>query len=181
MFNIGDTVWMAQTRSVEKYVTCNDCFGKRFLTVILGDGEEVTVPCEGCTNGYNGPRGVNIYFEQEPKVLSGKIKGIEVSTEGVEYKIAEGDSEYSSWCLKEENTFASQAEAEIRAVALAEQISREARDRVKNKERNYKSWAWHVTYYRGIIKKARVEIARAEFNLAYAQKVAKEEKNVTVV
>lgn len=57
-YKIGDEVWFAEWRNGEDYITCPDCFGKKFLTVILGDGSQVTIDCAGCALGYEPPRGI---------------------------------------------------------------------------------------------------------------------------
>jgi len=48
-YNIGDKVWRATSGTEEKKVLCPECFGKTFLTVILGDNSQVKIWCVSCT------------------------------------------------------------------------------------------------------------------------------------
>ena len=44
---------------------------------------------------------------------------------------------------------------------------------VKGKKDQHRSWAWHVTYYRGLIRRAKEDIERSEAQLVWAQSKAK--------
>ena len=42
-----------------KTVPCNVCFGKLRVVVILGNGTKVSVSCEACNRGFEGPSGTH--------------------------------------------------------------------------------------------------------------------------
>lgn len=48
------------------------------------------------------------------------------------------------------------------------------RKRLKYKEKQHRTWAWNVSYWRGVIRLAKEEIIRAEARLAVAPKNPKE-------
>lgn len=57
-FEFGQIVYVATVWAYKPTrVLCPVCFGKRFVTVILGDGEQQPVECEFCNVGYQGPSG----------------------------------------------------------------------------------------------------------------------------
>lgn len=174
MFNLGDTVWLAQTESKEEHIVCDTCFGKMYITAILGDGSEVTIPCEGCKRGYWGPTGSETYWKQEAKVFSGPVSGIEITPEGVEYKIP--TEEGGNWVMKDTEIFSTEEEAQERAKVLSEEITQKAKDSLKNKVKDTKSWAWHVSYFKGIIKRSQEELERAQEQLNFAKTRVKEKK-----
>jgi hypothetical protein len=174
MFNLGDTVWLAQTESIEEHVVCDTCFGKMYITAILGDGSEVTIPCEGCKRGYWGPTGTEIYWKQEAKVFSGPVVGIEITPGGVEYRIPAGNG--GNWVMKDSEVFSTEEGAQERAKVLAEETTQTAKDSLKRKTKDTKSWAWHVSYYKRIIKRSQEELERAKEQLNYAKTKVKEEK-----
>lgn len=65
-FNTGDTYYLPRTTGQQITVECPTCAGKKTVELILGSGEVVTVPCEGCGLGYEGPRGVVSDYTYEP-------------------------------------------------------------------------------------------------------------------
>jgi len=56
-FVIGQQMWMAIGESENVSRPCQICNGDRAVTIILGTGEEVSVICDGCGLGFEGPRG----------------------------------------------------------------------------------------------------------------------------
>jgi hypothetical protein len=57
MFELRQAIWWASCDSIEVTENCPDCFGKKYLTVILGDDSEVKIDCRTCALGYEPPRG----------------------------------------------------------------------------------------------------------------------------
>ena len=166
-FNIGDTVWFAQRKAVKKKTTCPDCFGKKYLTVILGDDSKVTIDCAGCTSGFAPPRGDIDYSQQEVDVKQVKITRMDISAEKIKYYFDDG--------FYSKDVFATREEAEIRAKELAEEYNKQELERIHCKKKNYRTWAWHVHYYRDIISRAKKEIERTEAKLDVAKVKAKKQ------
>lgn len=156
-YKIGDEVWYAALEHGSKRSPCPDCSGKRYLRVILGDDSEVTINCQGCAQGYNLPTG----FVEIPELTAHsrcvKIQGFEtVLQEGQEVTIYHFEGCYRA---DEKKLFLVKEEAEAKARQLGQEETRREVERLSHKFKNYRSWAWHVHYYRS-------EIERAEKNIA---------------
>ena len=57
-YRIGDKVWTVERNHTGRWVQCPECFGTKFVTVILGDDSKLTVDCTTCGCGFNNPTGV---------------------------------------------------------------------------------------------------------------------------
>jgi hypothetical protein len=175
-FNIGSTVWWASTESVQKFIQCSDCFGKKYLKVELADEPPtvLTIPCEGCKRGYREPAGVIETYEAVVNVKEATVTGVDVSGEEVEYRSS--ISSTASYLLNESDLFESRAEAEARAEVLAAERTEAEAARHRDKAKPTHSWAWHVTYHRGHLKRAQRDVEYHTSQLEYAKSLAKEPK-----
>ncbi len=175
-YNIGDQVWVARTTTEDDYVTCPDCLGKKFLTVIMGDDSQVTISCRACERGYEGSLGHIHTWKHTAVVECVTINGLEIArnsnmVEQIEYKVGTSSC-YQTY--KENEVFDTKEAASILAADLATERTIQEVKQVKHKTKDHKSWAWHVTYFRGIIRRAEKEIERATTQLNYAKTKAKE-------
>jgi hypothetical protein len=169
-YKLGDVVWLATTENTKKMVACPDCFGKKYLTVILGDGSQVTIECASCQRGYEKATGSIETYEMSTNVF-------QVTIDGVESQIVNGEekNEYrygSTGCswhpIKNEDIFDTKEEAEARAIVLvAAEAEREQR-LFATKIKDHKKWAWHVSHYRQQIRKGKRDIEDAEARLRVA-------------
>ena len=68
-FAIGEEVWWVGPGWKQEMITCPECAGTRALTLILGNGESVSLACDNCSLGYDPPRGVvkRTYYHHEPE------------------------------------------------------------------------------------------------------------------
>jgi hypothetical protein len=165
---IGDTAWHAEHNSIEKQRTCPDCFGKKKLTVILGDDSRVEIDCTGCVRGYDPPRGYVTYHEYSPAVHPVVIDRVEESSDGITYGF--------NGCYRTKELFLARDVAEARAKTLAEEYNEGELKRFQKKEKDSHTWAWHVTYHRRCIKQAEKDLEYHSAKLGIAQKKAKEDK-----
>lgn len=172
LYKIGDTVWYASAGMRDKWVTCPDCLGKRFLTVTLGDDSQVTIDCTGCSAGCDPPRGMVKTYAYEATVRSVEICGMESH-------IREGKEQtryYFDGCyLADEDQFSGTKEgAEDRAVELATDHQREEESRFALKHKDTRSWGWNATYHRGQVKslERQLEYHRAKLAAAMTHKKA---------
>ena len=168
-FNIGDWVWIAESGSTQKYKICPDCMGKLYLTVILGDNSQVTIPCATCAPGIEPPTGKVSYYEWDASVRTAIVRKIEIEAgKPVEY--------YLDQCgyAKEYNVFATKEDAEIRAKELQKQHNEEEAKKVYQKDKNNHTWAWHVRYHREQIKRAQYELEYHTAKLQAAKTKTKE-------
>lgn len=163
-YNIGDLVWYAKMRCVEKQITCPDCFGQKALTVIRGDGSSVSIDC-GCGHGFEGPRGYYTYTAWEPFVTKVSIDRIEIKGTDIEY----GHS--GNYYCKESDLFDNKEDAERHAIELAAQQEKEELEKIYHKDKHNRTWAWHVRYHREQLKEAmrQVEYHTKKLNVAKAK------------
>lgn len=170
-YSIGSTVWWASTNNEAKYIQCPDCFGKKYIKVELADETKtvLTIHCEGCKLGYELPSGLIKTWEAVTSVRTAQITGVELTGEGVEYRAA--ITPHSSYHLTECDLFDTQEAAQDRANVIAEERTAEEAARYTKKEKPAKSWAWHVAYHRGCLKRAQkdVEYHTSQLDAAKAQ------------
>ena len=71
-YNINDTVWIAQCGTKQVRHDCPVCYGQLFVTLILGNGDEIRTPCDYCGKGYEGPKGYVLEYEwtAEPRQVT---------------------------------------------------------------------------------------------------------------
>jgi hypothetical protein len=170
-FNIGDTIYFARAGQETIWITCPECLGSGRLRVIMGDESEVSIACECCSRSYEGSPGkMQTYaFHAAPEARI--ITGVEMQGSGDEQHVR-----YScnGWSIEEENIFATLEEAQTRAVVVADEHAFEEKKKLGYKEKQHKTWAWHVRYYRSMIRDAKEQIARAEAKMAMVPKNVKE-------
>ena len=134
-FNPGDTVWCARIQSIKEHITCDICQGQKYLTVIMGDGSQVTIDCTGCQSGYDPPKGYITTCKQEANSVCTKIDNIRINADGAEYITVEG------YCGKN-RMFATKKEADLRAAELGNEYEAEQRHRLEHtKENDKRTWA----------------------------------------
>lgn len=167
-FAIGDVVWMASFDPVSSRLTCPDCGGTRFMTARLFDGTEHAIACQGCDAGYEGSRGWLQIYERTPSAREVIVSGVHVRDSALVYDTSGG-------CyVPETNLFSDETAAYRRGEEIAETATREELERLTLKERDTRSWAWHVHYHRSCIRRAQAEIERHTARLAVAKAKAKE-------
>jgi len=151
-YNIGDKVWYAKTGTKEKSVECPECFGKKFLTVILGDNSKVTIDCAGCARGYEPPKGYVIYYEWGVDVREVTIQRMEIKPDEVTYGF------WDCYSAETDRIFSTKEEAEKRALELVEEHNKEELARIYRKEKNNHTWSWNVHYHRDCIRRAEKDL-----------------------
>lgn len=167
VYNIGDKVWHATCKTTLTKVTCPECFGKRYLTVILGDDSKVTIDCAGCASGYDPPKGYVTHYEHGADVSLVTIGRVEINPDHVEY----GFNRVGG-CMniaKDTELFSTKEEAEIRAKQLSEEWDKDQLTKIHQKEKHDHTWSWHVHYHRKQIKDAEKTIEYAKKKLDAAR------------
>ena len=153
-YNIGDKLWYASNKRKSKTTVCPECLGDKYITVILGDKTELKIDCTTCQSGYDPPKGYIIEYDMMPDVLPIIIKGIEIERDGIRYTTE------SCYIINENCLYKNRMDAEKRSIELIKEYNAKGKGKINLKEKNSRSWAWHVTYHRQGIK-------RAEHDLTY--------------
>lgn len=168
-FVIGDTAHRAHAGQERVWVVCPECFGEGRLRVILGDNSEVSIACVCCERGYEGSPGRIQSYSFVASIESVLITGMESELrDGVlrtRYKF--------SGCniADETDLFLTSSCAKARARQLVVEYEMAEAIRLKQKEKQTRTWASNVSYWRGEIRRAKETIQRAEARLSMAPKV----------
>lgn len=148
MKNIGETVfWVESYAHYGKSILCPMCFGKRFVTIILGNGTHTESECGSCGHGLDRATGQSKTWEPSAVIYSGQITGIS-TREGAKYEVGHKN-------VFQHECFDSEAEAiPTRDRKLKEEQDRAAqwfKDQFVNAK---KSQIWSAGYHRECIKSA---------------------------
>jgi len=173
VYNVGDSVWWARCGTLEVKNTCLVCFGKLQVTLILGDGSHIALPCDYCSKGYYEPKGYTVDYEyvSEPELRT--ISAVNVAQD------ANGETrEYRShdnYILSAEDIFDTEAEAmercKVRTAALAE----EQRTRAEYIKANVnKKFSWNAGYHLREAKRKESEAIRHREKAAICKARGKE-------
>jgi hypothetical protein len=169
-YEIGQEVWVATWDASPSCVTCPDCGGTGRLRLIFHDDTEVSIECRNCCSGYDPPSGRVKIYTREPRAVLATITGVEIEGSKTEWRT---DKFYR---IPENEIFDSQDLAMAAACSKANQADTEERQRVFQKEKDTRSWAWNASYHRKCIKEAQHKIEYHSAKLAVAAIKAKEDK-----
>ena len=170
-YEMGDKVWYAKRDVVVKTMPCPECFGQKALTVILGDGSQVSIDCAGCACGCEPPTGYITYLEYIEKVLEVTIDRIEETSTETKYG-------FSGHRIKETELFMNKEDAKRRALELAEEFNKEEIEKINRKEKHDRTWSWNVHYHRKCIRGAEKELIYHKAKLEVAKAKEKEVEEI---
>lgn len=168
-YKIDDVVWYANRETKTEQVICPECFGNKFLTVILGDNSQVDIDCVGCGAGLENPKGYIVYYKHLVNVKQITIEKIEETKLKTEYGFN------GCYRVDGKNLFDTKKEAEKKAEILAEEHNKEELERIYRKEKNNRTWSWNVHYHRDCIRKAEKDLIYHNAKLKVAKIKTKEE------
>ena len=154
-FEIGRTYYLPNHQPEKIQVPCPVCYGKKRVEIILGNDERVSVECDGCGLGFDGPRGFVHDYSYSPQVTPFTIAAV-ASMHGDDWYVISTDGKQANWkCLKE-----SESEALQECVERArEMVDENMRRSATSNKRKLKSKTWSVRYHEGIIKDIERKIA----------------------
>jgi hypothetical protein len=164
-YKVGDTVWVPQAGNTQVEIPCPVCFGKKVITLILGNDDHVILDCDYCNKGSECPRGFVTEYQFVATAYPVTIDAVCVETrqdkEIVEYKVIH--SEFSSSSYKESNLFTTKEEAEVAAKVMADKQIADESERESNRKKNVtKSFTWNAGYWTREAKKHREEAERCD-------------------
>lgn len=145
---IGDIIyWVESSANYGKEIPCPMCFGKRFVTLILGDDSKCEIECGYCSHGVDRPSGIAKTWEPHAAVRSGKITGIS-TRDGIRYEAG-----YTS--LYAHETYDSQAIADEVCKSRLEEVKKHAEEwHIESFVNCKKKQIWSAGYHRESIKSA---------------------------
>ena len=159
IFNIGDKVYFAKCRHETVDEVCPVCYSKTKVTLILGNDESVSLPCDYCGRGYETPKG----FVQEHRFI---VDAEEIMITGKEIEIDEIGEKitYRSTCyiFGSEDLFETKEEALNRAKEKKARLDEEEKTKVEFIKKDVrKSFSWNAGYH---IKEAKRLRTHAEYH-----------------
>lgn len=159
-YKIGDSVWIPRYRQEQKTITCPICFGKKEVTLILGNGDSVALPCSYCALGYESPRGIVVEYTLEPRaelvVITGKTSAEDERGVIVKYQSTGG------YIHTGDRVFGTRDEAQAEAEVMAAEERKEQETRTEHiKADKRKSFAWNAGYH---MREARRDRKSAEYH-----------------
>ena len=169
-YSIGQELWRPTFDMEEARVTCPDCGGTGRLRVTFHDETTVSVECQNCNVGYESPKGYLRVSNRHPRAQQVTVTGMELRGEVLEYRTT------GSWCVPEDRLFLTEEAALTAAGLMAVEADQAERDKIQEKEKDTRSWAWNATYHRREIKRAEKDLAHHKAKLAVANLKAKPEK-----
>lgn len=159
-FTVGDVRYRACNPSEQVAKPCPICFGKKRVTVILGDDSRQDVECDACGIGFEGPRGFVVEYEQTARTEAVTITGLVSYREG-EWRVRCSDgNDYDLVRL-----YVNEAQAQAQAEANVEALNAHNYDQRKRRRKGVSKLAWTVYYHRQRIADAKRQIAWHEAKL----------------
>lgn len=163
IYQIGDVVWAAAITHKTVIEPCPVCFGNKQVTLILGNGDQVILPCEYCQKGFDQPTGeISVGYFAEPVAFQIQIDGVEqrVHDNETEVRYYVGRGNVSSIYY---NHQVADTEEEALALAMARLEAKNAEaGKVTNPKFNpYKSYTWNAGYH---IREMKSHLEMAEYH-----------------
>lgn len=166
-FVIGHTYWLPRLTPQQIQVPCPVCYGKKVVTVTLGNGEYVAVECEGCGLGFERARGYVTEYTYEPFVQPFTVRAV-TSMHNESWWLSSVEGEHAEWIdlanTEEEALIASQQR-------LTMTLENQSRSNAARKPRDLKKFPWTVRYHEMCIADLAEKIAwhRAHVSARKAQ------------
>lgn len=161
-YQVGDRPWYARfARYDEVRVPCPVCYGKREVKLILGNDDEVTLPCDYCGKGYEAPTGTVVEYQRTAEARQVTITAVDITEtlSGVlrRYHWCDG------YCADAEDLLGTEAEANVRAREKAEAQRLDEESCVEYLKKKAKaSFSWNAGYWLKEANRCRRDAERYE-------------------
>ena len=145
MYDVGDHVFVVRTRNSKIMVDCPVCYGDKSVIVILGNDEQVKVPCQYCKKGFNDPSGVvNSGYIEISEIVQTTITEVRKRQNYNELEIT-----YSTpaGIYRPEQVSNTRKEAEKLGETRVEKFNKLADEKFAKKYKDHKSYSWNAGYY----------------------------------
>lgn len=146
-YKLGDVIyWVESGTHHGKLIPCPMCFGKFFVTLILGDGSQEKIECGFCSHGIDRPSGQAKTWEAHAEVKSGAITGFS-SKDSIRYEVGY-KTIYAHEVIDDEKT--AELVKEIKLEEAKEQAAKWFRDSFVQAK---KKQLWSAGYHRSCIER----------------------------
>ena len=153
---IGDTIYVSKFGQTQVKIDCPVCFGKKIVTLILGNDAAVEMPCECCGRGCEPPCG----YVKEWRMKKG-VKTVVVSQIRTRQTASGNEVEYQadSYIYYAKDVFSTEEEALAESERRAEQYNIDQETKAEHiKGKPDKNYSWNAGYHMRQAKKAREQI-----------------------
>jgi len=148
-YALDDVVWLAKCGTQQVVKPCLVCHGKLQVTLVLGNGDEVILPCDYCGRGYEYPSGIISEYEYVAAPIQVTITGIEIRRDKTEYS-GEG------YHLDSDKIFDTKEEALAKCQLIANELEKDQSQRSEYlKHDTKKTFSWNAGYHLRAAKKCR--------------------------
>jgi hypothetical protein len=173
VFKIGQAVWVGDVNTEKTKDPCPVCYGKKYITVILGNRDRAKVACNFCDEPFYGPRGW-VYGESRTVVGAHQevITGMDIREDDVTYWFGgHGWHDERVAVTKEEAL----EKAKLVAIRYDEQHKQRTADLAKHDVN--KTYAWNVGHYKNQLERAQRDIEFYTKKIEITQAKIKEMKH----
>ncbi len=164
-FKIGDTIYVSKFGRRGIKIECPVCFGKKNITLILGNDDSVIMPCEFCKDGLGTPaKGYVTENRMDAGASAAVISkvSIEQTADGCKVEYQSGSYRYYS-----KDVFATEDEALAESKLRADKYNLEHETKAEFiKGKPDKNYSWNAGYHLRLVK-------NAERDIEYHSKMAK--------
>ena len=158
-YSVGDRVWWAHCGTQEVRELCPVCFGKLEVTLTLGDGSVLTLPCDYCGKGFEGPKGYVKSWTYRAEAENVEITAVLVNeTQEGEHR----EYRHGCYCLSPDDIFATKEEALAPAAFKAKEHNHDGDTQAEYIKANAKkSFSWNAGYH---LREAKRNREQAEYH-----------------
>ena len=152
-FEIGHTYWLPRHHAEQVTIPCPACKGTRVITITYGD-EQVSVDCEACGLGFDGPKGTIAEYDFAPHAEKFTVAGA-AGLYGDRWSVKATDgriADFDNLCETEVAALA------VSAVKCAAQHESNMQSR-QHRRSSAKRASWTVRYHKGCIADLEQQIA----------------------
>ena len=174
-FALGEQLWWVGNGYREEEIPCPECAGTKALTLIRGNGEQVSLECNYCQLGYDPPRGVvsRIYYDHRPTPFT--PRRVRVDGDEITYSASEPDATCYS-VVSARYLYPSQDECQARCDILnAERTKAEEERALAILASKRQGLAHSVHYWGNLVKDLKKKLEKATARLAVLKEKAKPE------
>ena len=174
-FNVGDRPWLTHVGTEQVTKPCPVCATTKQVTLILGTGEQVILPCEYCGKGYEAPTGYKSEYEFSSRAEQSRI---------IEIRITQTDDVSTTEYLffghrlaKEAECFSTQDEALVECEKLCAKLHEEEMTKAVHIKKNQaKNYSWNAGYHLREAKREEESAASHRARAILCKAKAKEER-----
>lgn len=165
-FELGVPIWVAECNTHQRWIECPECCGTKALTLINGNGVEVSLECRCCQDGYDPPKGIvrSHVWEARPKPFTPR----RFRCDGEEWMFSESEPDAASCgSFPVDRLFKDRDDCQRKCDQMnAEHAKEQAQSLIHQVTRGRRDVAWSVHYWGRQVKELEASLERARARLS---------------